>query len=321
MTACSRSNCAAPETTCDLGHFDLSKCPSWAGGPDKAEGAQETGTVVALPWSGSALGLLDLRFIAGRGKPMVVAILGPENAGKTTLLGCWYLLLGRGLVGNASRRFAGSYSLTGWEAVANALRWSAGWSPDNHPRFPPHTTSREGRAPGLLHLSFRSADGRLKDYVFTDAPGLWFQKWSINRDAVEAQGAQWIAENADVFLIVADCDALAGPDKGSARGAFQVLARRLAGERGDRPVALVWTKADVSISTEMRETVLNAVKAAMPDVIEFSVSVKAGASGEDNATPAFLHLLDWTLGVRRRPVSLPRLEAAGRNLFLVAGAR
>jgi hypothetical protein len=252
---------------------------------------------------------------------MLVAIVGPENAGKTTLLGCWYLLLGRGSVGDASRRFAGSYSLTGWEAVANALRWTAGWSPDNHPSFPPHTTSREGRAPGLLHLSFRSGDGRLRDYAFADAPGLWFQKWAVNRDAVEAQGAGWIAENADAFLIVADCDALAGPNKGPARGAFQLLARRLAGERGERPVALVWTKADVSISSEMRETILNAVKTPMPDAIEFSVSVKAAASREDDAASAFLRLLDWTLGVRRKPVSLPVQETAGRNLFLVAGAR
>ena len=42
------------------------------------------------------MGLVDLGFVTGRGKPIVVGIVGSQNAGKTTLLAAWYLLLGRG---------------------------------------------------------------------------------------------------------------------------------------------------------------------------------------------------------------------------------
>jgi hypothetical protein len=144
MRECSRSTCFVPETVCDLGFLDRSKCPAWQGQiaptSDNTGGADE----VLLPWSGSALGLVDLGFVAGRAKPIVVGIAGAQSAGKTTLLAAWYLLLGRGLVNDGVRRFAGSYSLAGWEAVASALRWG----PGQPPRFPPHTTSRGGRAPG-----------------------------------------------------------------------------------------------------------------------------------------------------------------------------
>ena len=223
MTECSRETCFAPDTTCDLGHLDRSKCPAWKGQKAPAADEHTANDELLLPWSGSALGLVDLGFIAGRAKPIVVGIVGPENAGKTTLLAAWYLLLGRGLSRSESRRFAGSFSLAGWEAVAGALRWS----PGNQPNFPPHTSSRGGRAPGLLHLVFRHGADRVKDYLLTDAPGLWFQKWAINRDAVEGAGAKWVAEHADVFLLIADREALSGSSMGSARGALQLLAQRL----------------------------------------------------------------------------------------------
>jgi Double-GTPase 2 len=317
MTECSRNTCFAPEIGCDLGHLDLSKCPAWrretAPTADKQLGADE----VLLPWSGGTLGLVDLGFVAGRAKPMVVGVIGPQNAGKTTLLGSWYLLFGRGLDRSANRQFAGSYTLEGWEAVANALRWS----PGNQPHFPPHTSSRSGRAPGLLHLAFRCGDERIKDYVLTDAPGEWFQKWAINRDATEGQGAKWVAEHADVFLMIADREALSGANMGSARGALQLLAQRLAGERRCRPVALVWTKADVAISAEMEGAVREAVMVPMPDAVEFSVSIKSKIDGQGDAGSGFLELFDWALNIRRGPVSLPEPYAVGTDPLFVFGRR
>ncbi len=198
MNDCSRANCFVPDTSCDLGHVDLSECPTWTG---KAQATAESPPPLdegLLPWSGSALGLVDLGFVSGRSKPFVVGIAGAQNAGKTTLLGAWYLLIGRGATDSDKRRFAGSYSLGGWEAVAGSLRWS----PGQQPSFPPHTTSRGGRAPGLLHLAFRKTeDSRTRDFLVTDAPGEWFQKWAVNRDAAGATGARWIADHADVLLL------------------------------------------------------------------------------------------------------------------------
>ena len=318
--ACSSPTCFAPEITCDLGFLDRSKCPAWkkhdqvAGGQSEAASSSDE---LLLPWSGSALGLADLGFAAGHRKPLVVGIAGPQNAGKTTLLAAWYLLIGRGQACTEKRRFAGSYSLAGWEAVASALRWT----PGQQPSFPPHTTSRGGRAPGLLHLAFRGADDQTRGYLFTDAPGEWFQKWAVNREALDGEGARWVAEHADVFLLIADREALSGPNMGSARGSLQLLARRLAAERAARKVALVWTKSDVSITPEMETAVREAVFRLMPDAVEFSVSVVPSVEGEPDKGQGLIELLDWTLDVRRERLSLPPIIATSVDPLFMFGAR
>src|SRR5690242_4491876 len=137
MDACRKPNCFMPNAPCDLGYLEPAKCPEWTGS-GKANGV-DAGPFdkIMLPWSGSAMGLVDLGFVSGRGKPIVIGVAGPENAGKTTLLACWYLLLGRGLLEHIDHFFAGSYTLEGWESVAGALRWDPGRSAS----FPPHTSS------------------------------------------------------------------------------------------------------------------------------------------------------------------------------------
>lgn len=318
MTACSRTTCFAPESTCDLGFLDRSKCPAWKGSENGSDVPCETATdEVLLPWSGSALGLTDLGFVAGSRRPLVVGIVGPHNSGKTTLLAAWYLLLGRGLAGFEKRRFAGSYSLAGWEAVASALRWA----PGQPPSFPPHTTSRGGRAPGLLHLLCRDACGQARSYLFTDAPGEWFQKWAVNRDAVDGEGARWAAEHADVFLLIADREALAGSNMGSARGSLQLLARRLASERATRKVALVWTKSDVPITPHMEMAVRDAVFGLMPDALEFSVSVVPSAENILDTGRGLIELLDWTQDARHARVSLAPVAATSADPLFIFGTR
>lgn len=318
MHECTRQACFAPDTGCDLGYLDLSKCSAWSGRTAPHAIDLEPGDEVLLPWSGSALGLADLGFVAGRARPMVVGIAGPQNAGKTTLLGAWYLLLGRGAVGLEDRQFAGSFSLTGWEAVAGSLRWN----PGQPPSFPPHTTSRSGRAPGLLHLSFWDAKQALAtDYLMTDAPGEWFQRWSVNRDSAEGVGARWISAYADVLLLVADREALSGENMGSARGSLQLLARRVAAERRGRPVALVWTKSDIEITDQIEQSVREAVRGTMPDAAEFSVSVVSSGPGEHEVGVGLVELLDWILAIRRPCVELPPPSMTSNDPLFMYGVR
>lgn len=308
MAECLRETCFWPDATCDLGHLDHSTCPGPKTGPEAKQEDQPSLHAVAMPWSGSVLGLADLGFVAGRNKPTVLAIMGPQNAGKTTLLGAWYLLLGRGLTPDDELRFSGSCSLAGWEVVATPLRWGPGSIP---PAFPPHTSSRNTRMPGLLHLAFKRDVDQRRDYVMADAPGEWFQNWAVNRDASGAEGARWAAEHADAFLLVADREALAGHEKGVARTDIQLLTRRLADELQGRPVALVWTKADIQIPEDTERAVRRTVFRAIPHAVEFAVSIVSEPDGTETGQ-GFLDLLRWALNVRRPTVRFT--EPAGDNL-------
>ena len=313
---CSRKTCFWPKVTCELGHLEPpQQCKAVKAEATAEHDTQLPSDAVAAPWSGGAMGLADLGFVSGCSKPIVLAVIGPQNSGKTTLLAAWYLLLGRGSRPGDEWRFSGSYSLAGWETVASFLRWAPGGVP---PTFPPHTSS-SGRMPGLLHLAFIRNDDQRRDYVMTDAPGEWFSKWAINRDAREAEGARWVAEHADAFLLIADREALSGPEMGSARSAIQILSRRLADERRGRPVGLVWTKTDVRIEEQMEVAVRDTVRGIMPDTVEFAVSVKPAPDGSGDTGQGLLDLLRWVVSVQRSSVSFPEPATGSPDPFFMFG--
>ena len=92
LRECPGKTCFWPDVACNQGHIDHSTCPVLTADSTAKQDDQPPPDAVAMPWSGGVLGLADLGFVAGRKKPIVVAIMGPQNAGKTTLLGAWYLL-------------------------------------------------------------------------------------------------------------------------------------------------------------------------------------------------------------------------------------
>ena len=317
MSGCSLESCFAPDTTCDQGFLNPNECPMWKASPGAPNADSVlTGDEIILPWSGRAMGLTDLGFLAGRRKPFLTGLVGPHNAGKTTLLASWYLLISRGATGLNNREFAGTYTFDGWEAVANAMRWAPGAKPS----FPAHTTSREGRAPGLLHFCFRDDSQERLDFLFADAPGEWFQKWAMNSNAIEAEGARWVSAHADLFLLIADCEALSGESMGRARSAFQLQTRRLAAERGDRPVALVWTKADKTVSAEMQNSIRKIVSDHITELWEFRVSVSSPVGSVNGGGEGISEILDWIAHSRRPTVKLPRTQTIMNDPLFVSGA-
>jgi hypothetical protein len=316
MDRCPQPNCFADDnTTCTLGHIRLDLCPEWN---RVSKGAlapsSETGQML-LPWSGLAMGESDLNFVSGKFKPITVAIIGPESAGKTTILGAFYLLLGRGTLTADPNSFSNSYTLAGWEAVANSLRWK----PGHPPRFPSHTPSGAARAPGMLHLAFRRNDGSLRDFLFADAPGEWFQKWAVNEQAPDAEGARWIARHADVTLLIADRQALAGPKMGTARNEFQLLAQRAVAEARGRHLALVWTKGDVDVAPAMEAQIRKAAGAVSSSVPEFTLSVYR--RGEVDAAEGFRELFGWILCTKRAGVDLPTIGSFSHDPLFRFGRR
>lgn len=316
MHKCPQPNCFADDnTTCTLGHMRLDMCPEWKRVSNVDVIASPSDEQVLLPWNGLALGEADLNFVSGKVKPITVGIVGPESAGKTTILGALYLLLGRGALATGSSSFSNSYTLAAWEAVASSLRWK----PGQPPSFPPHTPSGAARAPGMLHLSFRCGDGTLRDFLFADAPGEWFQKWAINEQDSDAEGARWIAQHADVTLLIADREALAGPQKGSARNDFQLLAQRAVAAARGRHLALVWTKGDICVVPAMEERIRQAVVSGSSNVPEFTVSVCT--HGDVDAEESFSELFSWILSTKRAGVDLPPTQVFSHDPLFRFGRR
>lgn len=233
---CSRPTCFAPDTPCILGLDE--GCDALATSPADADETYES-SGRALPWSGLALGLSDLFPIVATARPHIIGIVGAAGAGKTTLLAAHWVAARRG-IGSYGRGFAGSYTLSGWHQIARHLQWIP-WGSG----FPPHTSAVNERSPALLHFGLNSPGQPPKQLLYTDAPGEWFTQWA--EEPGEAEGARWVADHADAFVLLADSDALSGPNRGVARAEYESLANQLATAAQERPVVPVLAKADIPV--------------------------------------------------------------------------
>jgi hypothetical protein len=244
--SCKRADCdIAHDMPCEMGVRDHRQCQYYSGGAEATTAVKPTpesaddGSGFRMPWTGRGLGLADLTLASSRGPACLVGLIGPFNAGKTSLLTSIYLHFAQtGLVG--SHGFAGSFTLPAW----NQLKDHTQWPSTNGGMFPPHTHDSGQRTPSLLHLAFRRQSEIVRDVLFTDAPGEWFTRWLSNETAANAEGARWIADNATHFIYVVDRAGLASPQVGFVRHNTLALARRLSEHRLGRPVIAVWTKSD-----------------------------------------------------------------------------
>lgn len=307
---CRFKGCNAPEVSCTNGEVDLADCPHWQSTEEtvdansEAESSASVSGEFRFPWTGNAMGASDLCYLAGAASTRLVMLAGPADAGKTSLLAAIYLLMARGIIPE-DVRFAGSLTLEGWENIASNLRWS---SPQG-PTFPAHTSSGAGRRPGLLHLSLRMPT-KTRELLAADAPGEWFTEWATNKQAQQAESVRWLADCSDVFLVIADSQALAGSQRGQARKALIDLLRRVGAERLGRPVALVWTKCDVPVSAEMKAAIQEAARRALIDFEEFHVSMHpAKDPARQHEGQGIIELLLWILTTSSGGYEFPPYEA------------
>lgn len=291
---CSVPGCYAPEMSCSNGEAKIEECEYWT--PDtthaveQAEVASDVVGEFRFPWTGNAMGAVDLNYVAGVGSTRLLSLAGASDAGKTSLLAAFYLLIARGITPHCVA-FAGSLTLEGWENIACSLRWSS----KNGPSFPAHTSSGAGRRPGLLHLSLQT-ENNLCELLAADAPGEWFAEWATDRNASQAEGARWLATCSDIIIVVADSVALSGTGRGPARKALVDLLRRVGENLNGRPVSLVWTKCDVQVSPEIVAAIQAAAARSLGSYREFKVSMHpAHTVGDQNQGQGIVELLTWIL--------------------------
>jgi hypothetical protein len=239
---CEKPKCHVTDNLrCHEGNPDHEKCPFFDIGSlseSQIESARQHKSFFS--WTGHVLGKDDVAKFSTRSRVATVALIGASDAGKTSFLATLYLLLLNGQTLDGYK-FAGSFTLGGWEMLANKMRWS-GHEP---PTFPDHTPRSMARQPGLLHLALRDGKDRLCDVVFADAPGEWFELWAVERFDLQAEGARWLERHADSVLMFFDSEKLSSSEhRGNARIQSLKLLDRVFDSYSDRSIGIVWAKHD-----------------------------------------------------------------------------
>jgi len=271
--SCSKNSCY-DELRCLVGHVHKKDCPNWESNKTESSTKVEfdvpEGNSHLLSWSGSSMGMDDINLLTERTNSMLFGSIGEANSGKTTFLGLLYLLLNDGQF-IKHWNFSNSYSILGWEYIANYLRYQSG----NKSEFPPHTSSFGGRDVGLLHLGLLN-DESLFDLMLTDVPGEWFTNWSNDVSGSGTGNANWINENSRGFFLFIDCEALMN-EPGKYRLRTRALINRLLNDLEKRPVAIIWSKADLfsKIKDSVKRIISNEID-KIPVREEFYVSIYHG---------------------------------------------
>lgn len=299
MNRCPHKGCNAPEMSCAQGE-EIEDCPAWKGKVKSSSDGEavvvtdgQTARHLRFPWTGNVMGPADLPYLAGAKRVRLLTMAGASDAGKTSLLAAFYLLIARGYLPEGVE-FAGSLTLEGWENIAGSLKWNA----LNGPTFPAHTSSGGGRSPGMLHMTLRSSS-RECELLSADAPGEWFTDWAVHRDNPRAEGARWLCERTDIFLVIADSKALSGSDRGQARQELLDLMRRVGSELDGRPAALVWTKSDLPVPLGIKTAIREGAVRSLKEFQEFSVSMHPEKGSEcRNKGQGILELLAWIISAQ-----------------------
>ena len=291
VVTCGTANCFAADglSGCRDGYSPVQTCPNI----QHIEATEpDVRTAAIPPWSGLPLGEVDAEAIVGTGQPRLVALVGLSGSGKTTALAAYWTQLRRGYR-PAGHDFAGSYTLFGWHAIAHHIAWP----PEGQRQFPPHTTATGEREPALLHTALKHGD-TLYDFLFTDVPGEWFREWAFDRDAVP--GANWIASQADLIILLSDSSALSGADRGAAQAQYGALAARVEEAADGSPVLPVRAKADLPLSDAIAKNL------SEMEVLRFDrAAAPMSIYGLNGGIGPCLDPLDVAIEMATAPVTVP----------------
>lgn len=260
---CENADCALPSggrcARVQAFSDPLAECPSLARlqpgeianvAPTQAQpvpGADAASDVAEpAPWLGEALSPGEVDELLHRSHPIVLAVLGPPDAGKTCLITAFFLQLANGQRADFPYRFASSRSLYGFYGLAvRANRWMGGSDEAIVDRTP--KTGDECR---FLHLGVRPLDDRDDrhiDVLISDMPGEWVSEWVTHQDETNRRRLAFF-DRADGVMVIADASQVASNRRYSAEIArlLQRVIDRVCGASAGRKrrLCLVFSKLD-----------------------------------------------------------------------------
>ena len=257
---CSKPDCPAPKGLClEYASPDYQKCEYWLRNKtDQSVEKQKTVNkkVHSLPWAGESFQPTDIEIVSQRSAPLIIGMVGSADAGKTSYLGMLYTLLFNGKK-LEHWQFAGSCTLAAWETLAQYLKIQ----PDGNIEFAPPTPSNPDFY-SLYHFALKRGD-LFRDVLFSDSSGEVFKDWSVDVQDPNAENARWIYEKSSAFIFMIDSVALVNR-RGAAKAEIVQIAEQLVANLKDRPVAVVWSKADKI--DNVRENIRNALEEDLAQV-------------------------------------------------------
>lgn len=209
----------------------------------------------AAPWAGRHLNGETADQLLRTSPARLVAVVGPYDAGKTSLLASFFLQLANGQCRTLPYRFASSRTFHALNELADQIQT---WDRAQVAAAPERTASggrivgrtpKEGGPNRFLHLGLcpRNPDDRRHIHVLlSDVAGEWFSNYTAKLDAgMKAQMA--FLRRCDAFIVVADASRLMG--EGGAKGDAEIgrMIRRIcevAQAQPHRSLALVLSKFD-----------------------------------------------------------------------------
>ncbi len=287
---CSNPECTAP-ISCHEGHEDHTQCPNWIKNKtinsDKETTIQKKKDKSTLLWSGEPLKIEDINLISYRNNPIVIGLAGKAKAGKTTFLAMLYTLLFDG-ANFENYGFAGTKTILGWDKLYHKLKVV-----DRKVSLPPPTPSNYLR---LLHFALRNHENQLTDVLISDASGEVFSDWSQNKDDSNAENARWIYDNSNGFILFIDCDDLKNR-KNLAKTEIIDIAEMLKSNLKDRPVVVVWSKADLKdeVHQTIKESLHNELAEIFTNYYEIDISNFPSKNPDDLVHKNNLKVIDWLL--------------------------
>lgn len=324
-TGCSNEECkVASDGKCVEG-YPLDECPHATRlSVEDIEEVEEEVASPALPTVlnlslGDALGREDASALQFRRVSRTIGIIGPNNAGKTSLVAGVYDLLQGGPVAGVG--FAGSSTLIGFEKICHDARATSR-------RDAPHTERTiAGAEATFFHLDLRPTDGEVMSLFIGDRSG---EDYLAAADDLARAGDFFEIKRADVVTLLVNGEHLVSSEhRHEAKAATPQIVDALVESRSLRPgcgLAIVLTKEDSVLASahagrahrefgELVEAVRASHSGYLGKVGSFIVAASPRDATHVKRGEGVDQLLLYWLGAAPAPRAVPRRKSESTRMI------